>query len=270
MIRESYDGGNITVGGPGDIAHPKAADRIRVSAYERGCERATLLLTRDEADQLIDALIERNQEIDAAALSARTAHLSDTSDSRPSASPVAEGRAQTAPDGAGAAPTDDASGSPLDGGHTRTTTAGPSTPTAEPGRPISHHDGPDGTWCAWSGCVSKTGACPDGHELPGYVEPSAAVPSSGRFGFPATSTLSGLSIAEITAARLAAYPDAATVPFEAGGALHVVDRCGCSDCEDAFARQFARSVAAAEANARAELLANSTLVVPGLRERGDR
>lgn len=42
---------------------------------------------------------------------------------------------QTALERAGAAPTDDASGSPLDGGHTRTTAAGPSNPTAEPGRP---------------------------------------------------------------------------------------------------------------------------------------
>jgi hypothetical protein len=144
-----YYGSSIAVPDtcPNQFGDGGANSHVVLFTAARDAASTTHYLTRAQSDELIDALIERNQEIDAAALTEQA-----TSDTRSPAPPVAEDRA---------------------------TAAGPSTPTAEPGRPISHHDGPDGVWCAWSGCTSRTGACPEGHELPGYVEHASPTPVAG-------------------------------------------------------------------------------------------
>lgn len=161
---------------------------------------ATIGLGLMQLDQLIAELTARRIDV----IRRLSGGTERTQDSRPSASPVAEGRAQTAPDGAGAAPTGETSALPLaddPDGHTRTTAAGPSTPPAGPGRPISHHDGPDGVWCRWSGATSKTGACPEGHELPGYIEPGrptlASMLGNARGELLANSTLIGPAGGEV-------------------------------------------------------------------------
>lgn len=50
VIRESWDGGDITVGAS------QQPGRVLVSSYERGAERADLLLAAGELDELIAAL----------------------------------------------------------------------------------------------------------------------------------------------------------------------------------------------------------------------
>lgn len=113
VVRESYDGGRIEVEAfdfaRRPYAHPSAAGRIVLGVIERGMGQATLYLTRVEAMDLAAVLLLAIEDIDAT---------------------------QTAPVGAGAAPTADASGAPLGpGGNTRTQATGLSGPTPEPGRP---------------------------------------------------------------------------------------------------------------------------------------
>lgn len=260
VITESYAHGQLAVAGPTVLG----VAYVSVEAWEGGAEASTLLyLTPAEAIELVVAVRLALDEIgiDPAGVNLAEAIAERTQNPRPSASPVAEGR---------------------------DTAAGPSElDPAEPGRPVyetgctaalEHEHWTDELGTEWCPATAEHQTAPHAVRTQRHGRgPSAASPGSGRpinpIG-PSPCAIcgtqdhterfheTGLSIAEITAARLAADPDSATVPFEAGGAQHVVDRCGCSDCETAFARQFARSVAAAEAEARAELLANSTLIGP--------
>jgi hypothetical protein len=245
-IRESYDGGLTRVAifdrAERPFAHESADGTIALTVVERGMATANLHLTPTEVDDLIAALQTARAEL-------------ATQNTRSSAS-VGEDRYPC--------------GGPDCSGHLtprkRCLATGTETWTAaDMAREVEFLD-PLVIDVAQAEAVA---AEVHGTEEPTTPNETPGVISSGRFGFPATSTLSGLSIAEITAARLAAYPDAATVPFEVGGALHIVGRCGCSDCEDAFAESTpvsavpdrnARLVAAALVRAHDELLANSTAV----------
>jgi len=132
VIRESYSGGSISV------APRSHLPGVSLVANERIRGEAVLHLTPGEARDLVDLI---------------NAELATTPDTRSSASPVAEDRGagsseldpaapgctQTAPVGAGAAPTGETSPTALvddPDGHTRTQATGLSkTVTAEPGRP---------------------------------------------------------------------------------------------------------------------------------------
>ncbi len=153
---------------------------------------------------------------------------------------------------------------------------------AEPGRPISHHDGPDGVWCKWSGCVSRTGSCPEGHELPGYVVETTA---------PATSVLSDPPAETGRPDDASARAVAQYLAEEAH--LDAVDRDLAAEGDEPFGDRQARlaelvdylspddmtepdepvgnltggnyhesAVQAALGRAKAELLANTTLIDP--------
>lgn len=84
VIPESYDGGEVRVVAfdqdARPFADPSAAGRIVLDVSERGMERAEVILTVAEVDELIIALCRVATE------------LSIPQDTRPSAPPVADGR----------------------------------------------------------------------------------------------------------------------------------------------------------------------------------
>jgi hypothetical protein len=96
VIRESYEGGQIEVDTTTCPGHADSRTYVSVDVVEdrgeAGTAAALLYLTRAESDELIDALIAANQEIDVAALAAEAG----PEDTRSEAPPVAEDRATAA------------------------------------------------------------------------------------------------------------------------------------------------------------------------------